>query len=75
MLTFHQGEYTVCIHVAKCDCERLDFSLGQLHLQFLLDVILVSVFNWSLRVHTIKIRNSRMCQELLENYDGRNSKS
>ena len=43
ILTFHQGEYAIRIHVAKCDRERLDFSFGQLHLQFVLALILVSV--------------------------------
>ena len=67
-LTFYQGEYTIRIHVAKCDRERLDFSFGQLHLKFVVVLILVSASTRSLKVHTINIRNVGICDEILENY-------
>ena len=67
ILTFYQGEYAIHIHVAKCDRERLDFSFGQLHLQFVLGLILVPVSTWSLKVHTINIRCPGICNEVLEN--------
>ena len=72
-LTFYQGEYTIRIHVAKCDRERLDFSFGQLHLKFVVVLILVSAATRSLKVYTINIRNVGICDEILENYHGRNS--
>ena len=56
-LTFHQGEYTICIHETKCDGERLDLSFGELYLKFLLVLFLVSASTRSLKVQTINIRS------------------